>query len=75
MDRRKFLNTLSVSAAASIAGATTLTAKADGLQGYGMVLFNHDKRQITFELHTLDANREPKQILVPGWPKHIQISR
>ena len=32
MDRRKFLNTLSVSAAASIAGASTLTAKADALE-------------------------------------------
>ena len=32
MDRRKFLNTLSVSAAASIAGATTLSAKADALE-------------------------------------------
>ena len=32
MDRRKFLNTLSAGAAASIAGATTLTAKADALE-------------------------------------------
>lgn len=32
MDRRKFLNNLSVTAIASIAGATTLSAKADALQ-------------------------------------------
>lgn len=32
MDRRKFLNTLSAATAASIAGATTLTAKADALE-------------------------------------------
>jgi hypothetical protein len=32
MDRRKFLNTLSASAAASIAGAATLSAKADALE-------------------------------------------
>lgn len=32
MDRRKFLNNLSVTAAASIAGAATLTAKADALE-------------------------------------------
>ena len=32
MDRRKFLNNLSVAAAASIAGAPTLSAKADVLE-------------------------------------------
>ena len=32
MDRRKFLNNLSVAAAASIAGASTLSAKADALE-------------------------------------------
>ncbi len=32
MDRRKFLNTVSVTAAASIAGATTFSAKADALE-------------------------------------------
>lgn len=32
MDRRRFLNTLSASAAASIAGAATLSAKADALE-------------------------------------------
>jgi hypothetical protein len=32
MDRRNFLNNLSVAAAASIAGATTLSAKADALE-------------------------------------------
>lgn len=32
MDRRKFLNNMSVAAAASIAGATTLSAKADALE-------------------------------------------
>ena len=32
MDRRKFLNSLSATAAASIAGATTMSAKADALE-------------------------------------------
>jgi hypothetical protein len=32
MDRRKFLNSMSVATAATIAGATTLTAKADALE-------------------------------------------
>jgi len=32
MDRRKFLNTMSATAAAGIAGATTLSAKADALE-------------------------------------------
>ena len=32
MDRRKFLNTVSATAAASIAGATSFSAKADALE-------------------------------------------
>ena len=32
MDRRKFLSNMSAAAAASIAGATTLSAKADALE-------------------------------------------
>jgi phosphodiesterase/alkaline phosphatase D-like protein len=53
----------------------TLVAKADGLQGYGMILFDKDKHRITLELYTLDANREPKQLAVPGWPKVINVKR
>jgi len=51
----------------------TLTAKADGLQGYGMIRFDKDRHQITLQLYTFDADREPKQIDVPGWPKRIEV--
>lgn len=51
----------------------TLVAKADGLQGYGMILFDKDKHRITLELYTFDANREPKQVAVPGWPMVIDV--
>ncbi len=53
----------------------TLTAKADGLQGYGMILFDKDQHRITLELYTFDENREPKQIEVPGWPKVIDVPK
>lgn len=53
----------------------TLTAKADGLQGYGMILFDKDQHRMTLELYTFDENREPKQIAVPGWPKVIEVPR
>ena len=51
----------------------TLVAKADGLQGYGIVRFDKDQSTVTFELYTLDAEREPKQVAVPGWPHRIPI--
>lgn len=52
----------------------TLTAKADGIVGYGMVLFDKEAREITFEIHPMDpTTREPIDIEVPGWPKRIKI--
>mgnify|MGYP003662960811 CR=1 FL=1 len=53
----------------------TLVGKADGLQGYGMVLFDKNLHQITLEIYTFDSNREPKQVPVAGWPKVIQVTK
>ena len=51
----------------------SMAAKADGLQGYGMILFDKSKHEITFELYTFDADREPKHVAVAGWPKVIRV--
>ena len=51
----------------------TLTAKADGYQGYGMILFDKDKKTITLEIYVLDDNRDPANDAIPGWPKVIQV--
>lgn len=51
----------------------TVTATAPGTQGYGIVLFDKTKHQITLELHTMDADRKPDQKNVPGWPMTIEV--
>ncbi len=51
----------------------TLAAKADGVVGYGMILLDKQKREITFEIHPLDQKREPDPKPIPGWPMTIRI--
>jgi hypothetical protein len=51
----------------------TLAAKADGDVGYGMILLDKQKREITFEIHPFDQKREPDPKPIPGWPMTIHI--
>ena len=51
----------------------TVAGAAHGVGGYGMVIFDKEKRQITCQLHTFDAERKPAPREVPGWPMTIQI--
>jgi hypothetical protein len=52
----------------------TLTAKADGVVGYGMVLFDKEAGEITLEIYPMDPDtRDPIDLEVPGWPKRIKI--
>jgi len=52
----------------------TLEAKADGVVGYGMILFDKRAREITLEIHPMDPDtRDPIDLEVPGWPKRIKI--
>ena len=52
----------------------TLEAKADGVVGYGTVLFDKEARTITLEIHPMDPDtRDPINIDVPGWPKRISV--
>ena len=52
----------------------TVAAKADGFVGYGMIIFDKDNRDITFQFHPMDPDtREPLEVEVPGWPKRIRV--
>jgi hypothetical protein len=51
----------------------TLAAKADGVVGYGIILLDKQKREITFEIHPFDQKREPDPRPIPGWPMTIRI--
>lgn len=51
----------------------TVAGAAHGIGGYGTVLFDKKARTITCELHTFDADRNPKAVDVPGWPFTIKV--
>lgn len=51
----------------------TVAGTGPGINGYGMLLFNNQKRQITLELHTMDQERNPNEVTVPGWPMTIDV--
>jgi hypothetical protein len=52
----------------------TLDAKADGIVGYGTILFDKEARKITLAIHPMDPDtRDPIDIDVPGWPKVLTI--
>ncbi len=53
----------------------TVAGTAHGYNGYGMVRFDNEKRQITMELHTMDDDRNPSRQPVAGWPLTIDVSR
>ena len=51
----------------------TVAGAAHGVGGYGTVIFDKAKRQITCELHTFDQERRPAPRTVPGWPMTIDV--
>ena len=51
----------------------TVMGTAHGYNGYGMIRFDKQKRTITMELHTMNADRKPSNESVPGWPLTIQV--
>ena len=52
----------------------TVAGTAHGVNGYGMLLFDKDNRQITMQLHTMDQDRNPSNQSVPGWPLTINTN-
>jgi arylsulfatase A-like enzyme len=53
----------------------SVAGTAHGENGYGILLFDKDKKQITMELHTMDQDRRPSGQAVPGWPLTVKILR
>ena len=53
----------------------TVAATAPGVNGYGMILFDHDQRTIRCEIHPLNEEREPNGESVRGWPHTIHVER
>ena len=51
----------------------TLAAKADGVVGYGIVLLDKEKKELTFEIHPMDEKREPDPRPILGWPMTIRV--
>ena len=51
----------------------TLAAKADVVLGYGMIILDKQKREITFEIHPSDEKRESDPKPIPGRPMTIRI--
>ena len=51
----------------------TVAGTAHGHNGYGMLLFDKDERKITVQLHTMDQDRKPNNLDVPGWPLTIEV--
>ncbi len=52
----------------------TVAATAPGANGYGMVRFNKQEMTIICELHSMNAEREPDQKRIPGWPLRIEVA-
>ena len=51
-----------------------LDAKADGIVGYGTILFDKETREISLEIHPINpATRDPVDIEVLRWPKVIKV--
>ena len=52
----------------------TVAGTAHGVGGYGVIIFDTTKNEITCELNTFNADREPEQKPVDGWPKTIRVA-
>lgn len=46
----------------------TMYGAGNGLNGYGIILFDTQKKQIELQFHPMNEAREPVEVEVPGWP-------
>jgi hypothetical protein len=46
----------------------TMYGAGNGLNGYGIILFDTEKREIELQFHPLNEERRPARVEVPGWP-------
>ncbi|MDF1861223.1 MAG: alkaline phosphatase D family protein [Verrucomicrobiales bacterium] len=46
----------------------TMYGAGNGLNGYGIILFDTRKREIELQFHPMNEERRPIKVKVPGWP-------
>ncbi|MEM7600858.1 MAG: alkaline phosphatase D family protein [Verrucomicrobiota bacterium] len=46
----------------------TMYGAGNGLNGYGIILFDTAKREIELQFHPMNEERKPIEVEVPGWP-------
>lgn len=51
----------------------TMYGAGNGLNGYGIILFDTKNQQIEVQFHAMNEQRKPINVEVPGWPRRIQF--
>lgn len=51
----------------------TMYGAGNGLNGYGIVEFDTNKRETRLEFHPMNEARRPIRVPVPGWPHTVQF--
>ena len=51
----------------------TVYAAANGLNGYGMIIFDQKQKHITLEFHPMNEDRKPMTADVAGWPMAVKF--
>ena len=51
----------------------TMYGAGNGLNGYGIVLFDTKKREIELQFHALNEERKPVKAKVLGWPYTLKF--
>ncbi|MEM9365479.1 MAG: alkaline phosphatase D family protein [Planctomycetota bacterium] len=51
----------------------TMYGAGNGLNGYGIVLFDTDKREVQIQFHPMNEERKPIDVDVPGWPHTVKF--
>jgi hypothetical protein len=47
----------------------------NGLNGYGIILFDAEQREIEVQFHPMNEDRVPIKVDVPGWPRTIKFKQ
>ncbi len=51
----------------------TMYGAGNGLNGYGIVLFDTERREIELQFHPMDEDRKPTNVTVSGWPHRVRF--
>ena len=51
----------------------TMHGAGNGLNGYGIILFDTGEKEIELQFHPMNEERVPIDIEVPGWPHTVRF--